>query len=193
MTIYRDFRPTEDATVVRKLYAAGAIILGKLTDRGCVGRASPADPSAGEPMECRALVRCFLEWFRRGNGGRTLLRIARVRYRRVHPFPSAANGVTGVKPTWGRVSRYGVFELAATLDHIGPMARSAADCGAMLGVIAGNEPGRSHCGTGPSAELSCRHDARIARSTRRRRSRLEHHACRQRHGRCGGRGTRDGE
>ena len=55
-------------------------------------------------------------------------------------FPSAANGVTGLKPTWGRVSRYGVFELAATLDHIGPMARSAADCGAMLGVIAGSDP-----------------------------------------------------
>jgi amidase len=55
-------------------------------------------------------------------------------------FPSAANGVTGLKPSWGRVSRYGVFELAATLDHIGPMARSAADCGAMLGVIAGSDP-----------------------------------------------------
>jgi amidase len=52
-------------------------------------------------------------------------------------FPSAANGITGLKPTWGRVSRYGVFELAATLDHIGPMARSAVDCGAMLGAIAG--------------------------------------------------------
>jgi amidase len=45
-----------------------------------------------------------------------------------------------LKPTWGRVSRYGVFELAATLDHIGPMTRSAADCGAMLGVIAGSDP-----------------------------------------------------
>jgi amidase len=55
-------------------------------------------------------------------------------------LPSAANGVTGLKPTWGRVSRHGVFELAATLDHIGPMARSAADCGAMLGVIAGSDP-----------------------------------------------------
>src|SRR6266702_4107950 len=40
----------------------------------------------------------------------------------------------------GRVSRYGVFELAATLDHIGPMARSAADCGVMLGAIAGADP-----------------------------------------------------
>jgi amidase len=48
--------------------------------------------------------------------------------------------VTGLKPTWGRVSRYGVFELAATLDHIGPMARSAVDCGAILGAIAGSDP-----------------------------------------------------
>ncbi len=48
--------------------------------------------------------------------------------------------MTGLKPTWGRVSRYGVFELAATLDHIGPMARSAVDCGAILGAIAGSDP-----------------------------------------------------
>ena len=59
-------------------------------------------------------------------------------------FPSAANGITGLKPTWGRVSRYGAFELAATLDHIGPMARSAVDCGAMLGVIAGPGPEGYH-------------------------------------------------
>jgi amidase len=45
--------------------------------------------------------------------------------------------VTGLKPTWGRVSRFGVFPLAPSLDHIGPIARSAADAGAMLGVIAG--------------------------------------------------------
>ena len=58
-------------------------------------------------------------------------------------FPSAACGVTGIKPTWGRVSRYGAFELAASLDHLGPMTRSAEDSAAMLGVIAGaddNDP-----------------------------------------------------
>ena len=55
-------------------------------------------------------------------------------------FPSAANGVTGLKPTWGRVSRYGVFALAESLDHIGPMTRSAADAAAVLGVIAGADP-----------------------------------------------------
>jgi amidase len=55
-------------------------------------------------------------------------------------FPSAANGVTGLKPTWGRVSRYGVFALAESLDHIGPMTRSAADAAAVLSVIAGADP-----------------------------------------------------
>jgi amidase len=55
-------------------------------------------------------------------------------------WPCAANGLTGLKPTWGRVSRYGVFELAPTLDHVGPMARSAADAGAMLGAVAGSDP-----------------------------------------------------
>ncbi len=47
------------------------------------------------------------------------------------------NGLSGLKPTWGRVSRAGVFPLAESLDHVGPMARSALDCAVMLGVIAG--------------------------------------------------------
>ena len=58
-------------------------------------------------------------------------------------FPSATCGLSGIKPTWGRVSRYGVFPLADTLDHVGPMTRSVADAAAMLGVIAGadrNDP-----------------------------------------------------
>jgi amidase len=56
-------------------------------------------------------------------------------------FPSHACGVTGLKPTWGRVSRRGVFPLADSLDHIGPLARSAADAAAILGVIAGRDDG----------------------------------------------------
>src|SRR2546430_14028758 len=52
-------------------------------------------------------------------------------------FPSAINGLSGLRPGWGRVSRAGVFPLAESLDHIGPMARSALDCAIMLGVIAG--------------------------------------------------------
>ncbi len=52
-------------------------------------------------------------------------------------WPCGAAGLTGIKPTWGRVSRFGVFELAASLDHIGPIARSVADAAMILAAIAG--------------------------------------------------------
>ena len=54
-------------------------------------------------------------------------------------FPSAACGVVGLKPTWGRVSRYGVFPLGESLDHIGPITRTVADAAAVLAVIAGQD------------------------------------------------------
>jgi len=47
------------------------------------------------------------------------------------------NGIVGMKPTWGRVSRYGLLGLAPSLDHVGPMARRVADAAAVLGAIAG--------------------------------------------------------
>ena len=55
-------------------------------------------------------------------------------------FPAAACGTVGIKPTWGRVSRYGVLALAESMDHIGPMTRGAADAGIMLQVLAGHDP-----------------------------------------------------
>src|SRR4249920_3675994 len=45
--------------------------------------------------------------------------------------PASANGLTGVKPTWGRVSRHGIFALSDSMDHIGPITRTAADAAAM--------------------------------------------------------------
>ncbi len=54
-------------------------------------------------------------------------------------FPSAANGIVGIKPTYGRVSRHGAFPLAESLDHIGPMTRSVEDAARMLGVLAGHD------------------------------------------------------
>jgi amidase len=50
------------------------------------------------------------------------------------------NGLSGLKPTWGRVSRAGVFPLAESLDHVGPMCRSALDAAIVLGIIAGADP-----------------------------------------------------
>jgi aspartyl-tRNA(Asn)/glutamyl-tRNA(Gln) amidotransferase subunit A len=54
-------------------------------------------------------------------------------------LPASACGVTGVKPTWGRVSRYGAMPLSHSLDTIGPLARSAEDCAVLLSVIAGHD------------------------------------------------------
>jgi aspartyl-tRNA(Asn)/glutamyl-tRNA(Gln) amidotransferase subunit A len=54
--------------------------------------------------------------------------------------PAAACGVTGLKPTLGRVSRHGVGPLSVSLDCVGPLARTAADCARLLGVIAGHDP-----------------------------------------------------
>ena len=54
-------------------------------------------------------------------------------------YPSMANGVVGLKPTYGRVSRYGVLPLSKTLDHVGPMTRRSADAAIMLEAIAGHD------------------------------------------------------
>ena len=52
-------------------------------------------------------------------------------------YPSAANGIVGLKPTYGRVSRYGVLDLAKSLDHVGPMTRTVKDAWDMYSVIKG--------------------------------------------------------
>ncbi len=55
-------------------------------------------------------------------------------------YPSAANGCVGLKPTCGRVSRYGVFELAASMDHVGSMTRTVEDAAIMFEAMAGADP-----------------------------------------------------
>ncbi|GGE99048.1 putative amidase AmiD [Aliidongia dinghuensis] len=139
--LHRDRVPALDATVVKRLTNAGAVLLGKLqlTEGAFVTHhptvTPPRNPwhadyyagasSSGSGVAVAAGL-CFGALGSDTGGS--------IR------FPSAANGITGLKPTWGRVSRYGVFALADSLDHIGPMTRSAADAGAMLGVIAGLDP-----------------------------------------------------
>jgi amidase len=126
--------------VVKKLRAAGAIILGKL--QLTEGAFADHHPDITPPVNPWNPA----HWSGASSSGSGVATAAGLCYGSLGSdtggsirFPSAANGVTGLKPTWGRVSRYGVFELAATLDHIGPMARSAVDTAAMLGVIAGRD------------------------------------------------------
>ncbi len=130
-----------DATVVARLEAAGAVVLGKLatTEGAMVGYhrdfAVPRNPwgnldrwpgvSSGGSGVATAAGLCFASLGTDTGGS--------IR------FPSAANGIVGLKPTWGRVSRHGVLDLGPTLDHIGPMTRSVRDAARVLGVIAGHD------------------------------------------------------
>jgi amidase len=141
MPLRRDFVPGSDATVVARLKAAGAVLMGKL--QLTEGAYSVHHPSIEAPVNpwsaehwpgvsssgsgvATAAGLCF------GSLGTDTLGSIR--------FPSTMNGVTGLKPTWGRVSRAGVFALAETMDHVGPMARSAADAAVLLQAIAGADP-----------------------------------------------------
>lgn len=138
---YRTFTGARDATVVHRLRRAGAVILGRLhLHEGAFAEHHPA------------LGRCLNPWHAdywpggssSGSGAATAAGLC---YGSLGTdtggsirFPSAANGVTGLKVTWGRTSRAGAFPLAYSLDTIGPMARSAADVAAMLGCFAGADP-----------------------------------------------------
>lgn len=140
MPLNRDFEAPEDGTVVARLRGAGAVILGKLAmTEGAYAGYHPDMPVPVNPWDPEA-------WPGASSSGSGVSVAAGLCFGSIGSdtggsirFPSAANGVTGLKPTWGRVSRYGAFELGATLDHLGPMTRSAADAAAMLGAIAGRD------------------------------------------------------
>lgn len=140
MAIHKDYRPARDATVVRRLKEAGAVLLGKLQlTEGAYSDHHPSITPPKNPWDPAY-------WPGISSSGPGVATSAGLCYGSIASdtggsirWPAAANGVTGLKPTWGRVSRYGVFELAPTMDHIGPMARSAADCGVMLQAIAGSD------------------------------------------------------
>ena len=138
MTIHKEFKPKFNATVVRRFVDAGAVLLGKL--QMTEGAFAEHHPDIVPPVNPWNKA----HWTGVSSSGSGVATAAGLCFASLGSdtggsirFPSAANGVTGLKPTWGRVSRYGIFDLAPTLDHIGPMCRNAADTGAVLGVIAG--------------------------------------------------------
>ena len=138
MAINRDFQAPEDGTVVARLRTAGAVILGKLAmTEGAYAGYHPDMTVPINPWDAEA-------WPGTSSSGSGVATAAGLCFGAIGSdtggsirFPSAANGLTGIKPTWGRVSRHGAFELGATLDNLGPMCRSAKDAAAMLGAIAG--------------------------------------------------------
>ena len=137
--------PAEDATVVTRLKRAGAIVLGKLNMHefayGPEGLnahyGTPWNPwdartqriPGGSSSGSGVAVAAGLCPAALGSDTGGSIRI-----------PSALCGITGIKPTYGRVSRAGVLPLSWSLDHVGPMTRSAADCARVLAAIAGHDP-----------------------------------------------------
>jgi aspartyl-tRNA(Asn)/glutamyl-tRNA(Gln) amidotransferase subunit A len=143
---YRTPLPQGDATVVRRLRRAGAVLCAKLampefaggagarpsTDR-CPGPGrSPWDLtrwSGGSSSGPGAAIAAGLVPF--AIGSETWGSIQ---------YPAAFCGVTGLRPSFGRVSRHGAITLSTTMDKLGPMARTAEDAGLILAAVAGSDP-----------------------------------------------------
>lgn len=141
MALFRDRRPERSATVVERLESAGAVVIGKLaTTEGCF--------STHHPEVCRPVNPWNADyWTGASSSGSGVATATGLCFGTLGSdtggsirLPSSACGVTGVKPTFGRVSNAGVFPLGASMDCVGPMARTAEDAALLLGAIAGHDP-----------------------------------------------------
>ncbi len=146
--VLKDNVPANDAEVIRRLKAAGAILLGKLNlhefaygGSGIIGHFGPArNPwntahiTGGSSSGSAAAVAGGLCYGAIGTDTAGSIRL-----------PSAFCGLTGHKPTYGLVSTRGIIPLSWSLDHVGPMARTAADAAIMLQAIAYYDPQDIYC------------------------------------------------
>ncbi|MEP7199268.1 MAG: amidase [Chloroflexota bacterium] len=132
-----------DATVITKMREAGAVLLGKLAMVEIAGGGGYASPNASlhGPGLNPWNVNHWSGGSSSGSGsavaaGLVPLALGSETWGSI-TTPSAYCGITGLRPTWGLVSRYGAMELAWSMDKVGPMARSVEDCGWALQAIAG--------------------------------------------------------
>ncbi len=144
----RGYRSPFDATVVAKLATAGAVTLGKLNcDEFAMG--SSNENSAVAPLGHEQPIAVRNPWntahIPGGSSGASAVAVAA----RLTPAstgtdtggsirqPASFCGITGIKPSYGRASRYGMVAFASSLDQAGPMARDARDCALLLGAMCG--------------------------------------------------------
>ena len=144
--ILRGFRPEYDSTVTTKLFGAGAVMLGKLNmdefamgssnESSCYGPAvnpwkiderklTPGGSSGGSAAAVAADLCLAATGTDTGGSIRQ---------------PAAFTGIVGIKPTYGRVSRWGIVAYASSLDQAGPMTKTVRDAAIMLGAMAGHDP-----------------------------------------------------
>ena len=148
--------PREDATVVRRLKEAGAVILGKqnlhefafgvTSENPHYGNvANPWDPArvaGGSSGGTAAALAAGIGYAGLGSDTGGSIRI-----------PAGLCGIVGMKPTYGLVSRAGALPLSWSLDHVGPLARSVADCAIVLQAIAGPDSRDPSTAPGPVPDL----------------------------------------
>ncbi|HEY7491414.1 MAG TPA: amidase [Candidatus Tectomicrobia bacterium] len=141
-TLLKDFIPDDNATVIANLKQHGAVLLGKLNmSEYASGDAfhhpygrprNPWDlsrnPGTSSSGSGAATAACLCATSLGEDTGGSIR------------GPAAFCGLVGLRPTWGRVSRYGVFGACWSMDIVGPMSRTTADCAMTLGAIAGYDP-----------------------------------------------------
>ncbi|ACM00451.1 Asp-tRNA(Asn)/Glu-tRNA(Gln) amidotransferase subunit GatA [Cereibacter sphaeroides] len=144
--ILRGFKPEYESTVTSKLFEAGAVMLGKLNmdefamgssnETSCYGdavnpwkvddrRLTPGGSSGGSAAAVAADLCLAATGTDTGGSIRQ---------------PAAFTGIVGIKPTYGRVSRWGIVAFASSLDQAGPMTKSVRDAAILLGAMAGHDP-----------------------------------------------------
>lgn len=138
--VFENFFPTENAAVVDKLESAGAVIVGKLNQHELAYGITSSNPHYGavrNPWDPDRIPGG-------SSGGSGAAVAARIVYAAMGSdtggsirIPASFCGTVGLKPTYGRVSRYGALPLGYTLDHMGPLARSVRECALVLNAIAG--------------------------------------------------------
>ncbi|WPH14405.1 Asp-tRNA(Asn)/Glu-tRNA(Gln) amidotransferase subunit GatA [Variovorax paradoxus] len=157
------YRSPFDATVVKRLAEAGAVTLGKLScDEFAMGSANEnvAVPAVGHDKAVPVQNPWNRERIPGGSSGASAAAVAA----RLAPAatgtdtggsirqPASFCGITGIKPTYGRASRYGMVAFASSLDQAGPMARSAEDCALLLSAFCGPDLDRDSTSLDKPAE-----------------------------------------
>lgn len=152
--IYADHVPTEDACLAGRLAAAGGVLLAKLTtfEFAFGGEVNTHYGAMRNPFDRERTTGGSSGGSGGAVGAREMPLAIGTDTGGSIRIPASYCGITGLKPTCGRVPRHGVMGLAWSLDHAGPMTRSVADAALMLDVIAGGDPRDPHAPDVPVAD-----------------------------------------